>query len=90
MYGVLKPLLVLSKRWRNLLVNFVIGLLESMGYNAIIICVNRLTKIRHFMPTTNEITAEGTANLFINNVYRLYGSPDTVVSDCGPQFNSLF
>ena len=61
-----------------------------MGYNVIIICVNRLTKIRHFMPTINKITAEGTTNLFINNVYRLYGFPNIVVLDRGPQFNSLF
>ena len=67
-----------------------IGLLESMRYNAIIICVNRLIKIRHFVPTTNEIIAEGTTNLFINNVYRLHRFPNTVISDRGPQFNSLF
>ena len=67
-----------------------IGLLESMRYNAIIICVNRLIKIRYFVPTTNEIIAEGTTNLFINNVYRLHRFPNTVISDRGPQFNSLF
>ena len=42
------------------------------------------------MPTMNKITAEGTADLFVNNVYRLHGFPNTVVLDRGPQFNSLF
>ena len=81
-YRVLKLSSVLSKTWRDLLVNFVIGLLKSIEYNAIMIYVNRLTKMRHFVSTINEITAKGTANLFINNVYRLHGFPDIVVSDC--------
>ena len=61
-----------------------------MGHNAIMVCVDRLTKIRHFVLTTNKIIAEGTANLFVTNVYKLHGFPDTVVSNHGPQFNSLF
>ena len=35
--------------------------------------------MRHFIPTTNKITTKGTANLFINNVYKLHGFPDNVV-----------
>ena len=42
------------------------------------------------MLTTNKITAEGTTNLFINNVYRLHGLPNIVVLDHEPQFNSFF
>ena len=89
-YGVLKSLLVLSKRWCDLSVDFVVRLPESMGYNAIMVCVDRLTKMRHFIPTTNEITAEDTADLFVNNIYKLHGFPHSTVSDRGPQFNSLF
>ena len=36
------------------------------------------------MVITNKITAEGTSNLFINNVYRLHGFPNIVVLDYGP------
>ena len=55
-----------------------------MGHNIIMVCVDRLTKIKYFVLTTNKITAEGTANLFITNVYKLYGFPDIVISDYGP------
>ena len=51
-----------------MLVDFIIRLPKLKGYHAIIVCVDRLTKIRHFIVTTNKITAEGTANLFINNI----------------------
>ena len=67
-----------------------VGLLESMGHNAIIVCVDRLTKIRYFMLTINKIIVKGTANLFITNIYKLHGFPNTVISNYGPQFNSLF
>ena len=33
------------------------------------------------MLTTTEVTAEDTANLFLNYVYKLHGFPDTVMSD---------
>ena len=55
-----------------------------MGHNIIMVYVDRLTKIRHFMLIINKITAKGTANLFIINVYKLHGFPDIVVSNYGP------
>ena len=54
---------------------------EFMSYNAIIVYMDRLIKIRHFISIINKITAEGTANLFITNIYKLYGFPSTVISD---------
>ena len=61
-----------------------VGLLESMRHNIIIIYVNRLTKIKYFMLIINKIIAKGTANLFITNVYKLHGFPNIVVSNYGP------
>ena len=60
-----------------------VGLSESMGYNIIMIYIDRLTKIRYFILIIIEITAEGTINLFINNVYKLHGFPAIVVLDYG-------
>jgi len=40
----------------------------------------------HFVATTKEMTAEGLARLFRDNVWRLHGLPESVVSDRGPQF----
>ena len=44
----------------------------------------------HFIPTTDKITAEGTAELFIQEIFRLHGLPLDIVSDRGPQFVSTF
>ena len=40
----------------------------------------------HFVATIEEMTAKGLARLFRDNVWRLHGLPESVVSDRGPQF----
>ena len=89
-YGVLKPLPVPSQRWTNISMDFVTGLPTSDGSDAILVVVDRLTKMRHFIPTTIEASAETVADLYINCIYRLHGIPDTIVLDRGPQFVALF
>jgi len=40
----------------------------------------------HFVATTEKITAEGLARLFRDNVWKLHGLPESVISDREPQF----
>jgi len=40
----------------------------------------------HFVATTEETLAGGLARLFRDNVWKLHGLPESVVSDRGPQF----
>ena len=40
----------------------------------------------HFVVTTEGILAEKLARLFRDNVWKLHGLPESVVSDRGPQF----
>jgi len=40
----------------------------------------------HFVPTTEKTTAEELARLFRDNVWCLYGLPESIISDRGPQF----
>ena len=48
--------------------------------------VDRLTKIAYFIPTMQKTLAEGLARLFRNNVWKLHGLPESIISDRGPQF----
>ena len=50
----------------------------------ILVVVDRLTKMAHFIPTTEKTTAEGLARLFRNNVWKLYGLPESIISNRGP------
>jgi len=40
----------------------------------------------HFIPTTEKISAEGLARLFRDNIWKLHGLPENIISDRGPQF----
>jgi len=40
----------------------------------------------YFIPTTEKISAEGLARLFRDNMWKLHGLPENIISDRGPQF----
>jgi len=40
----------------------------------------------HFIPTTEKMSAEGLAQLFRDNVWKLHGLPKSIISDRRPQF----
>ena len=42
----------------------------------------------HVMPTMSSVTAEGVVHLFRDNIWKLHGLPEKVLSDRGHQFAS--
>jgi len=56
------------------------------GKDAIIVVCNRLSKMTYFVAVTEGTLVEGLARLFRDNVWKLYGLPESVVSDREPQF----
>ena len=54
--------------------------------NVILVVCNRLSKIMNFLATTGGTSAKGLARLLWDNVWKLYGLLESVVSDKGPQF----
>jgi len=57
-----------------------------VGKDTILIVCNRLSKIMHFVAATKGMLAEGPVRLFRNNVWKLHGLLESMVSDRGPQF----
>jgi len=47
--GLLTPLLIPNRLWLDITLNFVIGLLECEGIDAILIVVDRLLKERYYI-----------------------------------------
>jgi len=89
-FRVLRPLPVPEKPWEDISMDFVTGLPECEGYNAIWVVVDRLSKMRHFVPCHTTIDAQGLAEIFLKEVVRLHGLPKTIISDRGPQFAAVF
>ncbi|KAH0607596.1 uncharacterized protein H6S33_002630 [Morchella sextelata] len=89
-YGVLRPMPIPDGPWRDVSMDFITDLPESDGYNEILVVVDRLTKMRHLIPTTKEADSKEVATLYIDNVWKLHGLPETMVSDRGTQFVAEF
>jgi len=66
--GKLKLSEILEKPWTYLTVDFITKLLVVAGKDAILVVCNRLFKIMHFVATTEEMSAEGLARLFRDNI----------------------
>jgi len=75
-----------EKPWMHLTVEFITKLLVIAGKDAVLVVCNRLSKITHFVATMEGTSVEGLARLFRDNVWKLHGLPESVVSDMGPQF----
>ena len=88
--GELAPLPVLEFHWDTISVDFIVELLESHGYNAVMNVVDSVSEMSHFILTHTTITALGVACLFLTHVWKLHGLPRQVVSDWGPQFIAEF
>jgi hypothetical protein len=89
-FGNLHPLPVPDAPWQSVSMDFIVELPLSGEWDAIFVCVDRLTKMAHFIPTTTRITAEGTAQLYYQHVWKHHGLPSNIVSDRGSQFISHF
>jgi len=70
--------------------DFVTGLPWSDGFDTIWVVVDRLTKMRHFVPCRTTVTIPELAELFIAHIFRAHGLPDNIILDRGPQFASEF
>ena len=66
--------------------DFITKLPLAQGYDSILVVVDRLTKMVHFIPTIEKTSAEGLARLFRDNVSKLHGLLESIISDWGPQF----
>ena len=77
---------VLEKPWTYILVDFIMKLLIVAGKDAILVVCDRLSKMTHFVTTTEGMIVEGLARLFRDNMWRLHGLPESVVSDRRLQF----
>jgi len=75
-----------EKPWVHISADFITKLPLAQGYDSILVVVDRLTKIVHFIPTTEKTSAEGLARLFRDNVWKLHGLPESIISDREPQF----
>jgi len=77
---------VSEKTWTYLMVDFITKLLLVAGKDAILVVCDRLSKMAYFVVTTEGISVKGLVRLFRDNVWKLHGLPESIISDREPQF----
>jgi hypothetical protein len=89
--GLLQPLEIPIWKWDNISMDFIMGLPRTiLGYDAIWVIVDRLTKSAHFLAMKSTYTLDRLAQLYVKEIVRLHGIPSSIVSDRDPRFTSNF
>ncbi len=89
--GLLKPVQIPGRRWESVSMDLITALPKTArGKDALVVFVNRLTKMVHLQAITTNITAAQLAHSFIDNVFVHHGVPKELISDRDPRFTSNF
>jgi hypothetical protein len=80
--------LIPERPWEHVTADMVVKLPPSNGSDSILVVVDRFSKQAHFIPTTEELSSVGQAKLYLENVWKLHGLPQSIISDRGPTFAS--
>ena len=86
----LKPAEIPTQNWQRISVDLIGPLPRSNDHDAIMVVVDYLSKMAHFLPCNTTLTAEGAARMYLENVFKLHGISESMTSDRGPQFASHF
>jgi hypothetical protein len=79
--GLLRPLLIFERSWESVSMDFMVSLPPSKGFDAIMVVVDRFSKMAHFIPTKENALAQETGRLFFTHVFKHHGLPKEIVLD---------
>ncbi len=88
--GLWQPLPIPEGPWESVSMDFMVSLPPSRGFDAIMVVVDRFSKMAHVIPTKDEATTQETGRLFFSHVFKHHGLPKDIVSDRDPKFISKF
>ena len=89
--GLLQPLAIPEWKFDHIEMDFVTGFPKSKhGNDAIFVVIDKLTKVAHFLPIKESITAAQLAELYTSRIVSLHSIPQVISSDHGSIFTSKF
>ena len=89
--GLLQPLPTPTSNWEHISMDFIVQLPKtSSGSDAILVVVDKLSKMAKFIPTTTNAGAPEVARLFFREVFKCFGLPKVIISDRDPKFTGNF
>ncbi|GJP62491.1 hypothetical protein CLOP_g19546 [Closterium sp. NIES-67] len=89
--GLLQPLPIPEQPWQVVSLDFITGLpTTTSGHDAILVVIDKFSKMGHFIPKHMTTRTEETAQLFVRYIISQHGIPTTLISDRDPKFTSKF
>ncbi|GJP30198.1 hypothetical protein CLOM_g23263 [Closterium sp. NIES-68] len=89
--GLLQPLPIPEQPWQVVSLDFITGLpTTTSGHYAILVVIDKFSKMGPFIPTHTTARTEETAQLFVRYIISQNGIPTTLISDRDPKFTSKF
>ena len=70
--------------------DFMDGLPQSNKCNCILVVVDKFTIYAHFLPLTHNFTDAKVAHSYLENVYKMHGLPEAIISDRDLVFTNMF
>jgi len=74
--------------WRSIAMDCITDLPKSNAYDTILVVIDRLTKMNHFLPCLKDLDTRQLAPLFMKGIVRLHGLTQDIISDRGTPFTS--
>ena len=89
--GLVQPMPLPSKPFESMSLDLIVGLpVSKAGNSAMVVFVDRFSKVAIVEPCTPQITAQELAVLYLQRVYSLFGLPKTLISDRDRKFIANF
>ena len=71
--------------------DFIVGFPKTkFHHESILVVVDKLTKVVHFIPSNTTDDAPIVANKFAHKIFRLHGFFEVIISDTNSKFTSVF
>ena len=88
--GLLQLMPVPSVPWHTISLDFITKLPRCQGKDTILVVIDYMSKMGHFIALKNIPSARDLARIFLDNIIKLHGLPSVIISDRGPQFVAKF
>jgi hypothetical protein len=77
--GTLQPLLIPPTIWRDISMDFIVGLPKSGNKAVIMVVLDHLSKFVHLCALQHPFTASTVDQLVMDHIFKLHGMPHSIV-----------